>query len=156
MLRCATVPLQTVVNLILSRFNCSLPHVEKRMHIWSFEFRAIDLNVPITHTTIHCKLKLCKTKVYLTHRHIKMRTENSCVGVLEAASGSSSMVHAIVLTINSIFLILHIVFCSRKTGKRAKRFTRQNSGWAARRQPWQIKISYINLQNLSKNYFNCT
>ena len=95
----------------------------------------MDLNVPITHTMIHCKLKLCKTKVYLSHRHIKIRIENSYVGVLEAASDSGSMVHAIVLTINSIFLILQIVFSPHKTGKRAKGFSRQNSGWAVRRQP---------------------
>ena len=95
----------------------------------------MDLNVPITHTMIHCKLKLYKTKVYLTHRHIKIRIENSYVGVLEGASDSGSMVHAIVLTINSIFLILQIVLSPHKTGKRAKGFSRQNSGWAVWRQP---------------------
>ena len=103
MLQCVTVALRTLVNLILSRFNCSLPHVEKGMYIWSFGLRAMDLNIPISHTIIHCKLKLYKTKVYLTHRHIKIRIENSYVGVLEAAFDSGSMVHAIVLTINSIF-----------------------------------------------------
>ena len=70
----------------------------------------MDLNVPITHTMIHCKLKLYKTKVYLTHRHIKIRIENSYVGVLEGASDSGSMVHAIVLTINSIFLFFASCF----------------------------------------------
>ena len=95
----------------------------------------MDLSVPITHTMIHYKLKLCKTKVCLTHRYIKTRIENSYAVVLAAASDSGSMVHAIVLTINPIFLILRIVFCTHKTGKRAKGFSRQNSGWAVRRQP---------------------
>ena len=95
----------------------------------------MDLSVPITHTMIHCKLKLYKTKVYLTHRHIKIRIENSYAGVLEAASDSGSMVHPIVLTINPIFLIFRFVFCTHKTGKRAKGFSRQSCGWAVRRQP---------------------
>ena len=95
----------------------------------------MDSNVPIAHTMIHCKLKLYKTKVYLTLRQIKIRIENSYVGVLDGASGSGSMVHAIVLTINSVFLNLRIVFWTHKTGKRAKGFSRQNSGWAVWRQP---------------------
>ena len=85
----------------------------------------MDLNVPITHTMIHCKLKLYKTKIYLTNRHVEKRIENSYAGVLEGASDSGSMVHAIVLTINSIFFILFIMFCNHKTGKRAKGFSRQ-------------------------------
>ena len=80
----------------------------------------MDLSVPVTHTKIHCKLKSYKTKVYLTYRTIKVRIKNSYVGVLEAASDSGSMVHAIFLTINSVFLIFRIVFCTHKIGKRAK------------------------------------
>ena len=95
----------------------------------------MDLSEPITHTMIHCKLKLYKTKVYLTHRHIQIRIENSYTGVLEAVSDLGSMVHAIVLTINPIFLIFRFMFCTHKTGKRAKKFSRQSSGRAARRQP---------------------
>ena len=84
----------------------------------------MDLSVPVTHTKIHCKLKSYKTKVYLTYRPIKVRIENSYVGVLEAASDSSSMAHAIFLTISSVFLIFRIVFCTLKIGKRAKGFPR--------------------------------
>lgn len=65
----------------------------------------MDLNVPITHAMIHWKLKLYKTKFYLTHTPIKIRTEISYVRVLEAESELGSMVHAIFLTINSILLI---------------------------------------------------
>ena len=79
----------------------------------------MDLSVPVTHTKIHCKLKSYKTKVYLTYRTIKVRIKNSYVGVLEAASDSGSMVHAIVLTISSVFLIFRIVFCTHKTGKKS-------------------------------------
>ena len=68
----------------------------------------MDLSVPIAHNMIHCKFKLCKTKVCLTHRHINIRIENSYAGVLEAASDSGSTVHAVVLTISSTFLILRI------------------------------------------------
>ena len=60
----------------------------------------MDLSIPVTHTKIHCKFKSYKTKVYLTYRPIKKRIE---VGALEAASDSGSMVHAIFLTINSVF-----------------------------------------------------
>ena len=84
----------------------------------------MDLSVPVTHTKIHCKLKSHKIKVYLTYRPIKIRIENSYVGVLEAASDSSSMAHAIFLTISSVFLIFRIVFCTLKIGKRAKGFPR--------------------------------
>ena len=88
----------------------------------------MDLSVPIAHTMNHCKFKLYKTKVYLIHRHINIRIENSYTGVLEAASDSGSMVHAVVLTINSTFLILRIVFSTHKTGKRAQGYSQQNSG----------------------------
>ena len=75
----------------------------------------------------------------MTHRHIKITIENSYVGVLEAAPDSDSMLHAIVFTINSNVLILRIVFWTHKTGKRAKGFSRQNSGWAVRWQPDRSK-----------------
>ena len=80
----------------------------------------MDLSIPVTHTKIHCKFKSYKTKVYLTYRPIKIRIE---VGALEAASDSGSMVHAIFVTINSVFLNFHIVFCTHKIGKRAKGFS---------------------------------
>ena len=82
------------------------------------------VSVPVTHTKIHCKLISGKTKVYLTYRTIKVRIEYSYAGVLEAASDSGSMVHAVFLTINSVFLIFRIVFCTHKIGKRAKGFPR--------------------------------
>ena len=84
----------------------------------------MDLSVPVTHTKIHCKLKSYKTKVYLTYGPINVRIENSYVGVLEPASDSGSMVQAIILTINSAFLIFRIVFCTHKIEKRAKGFHR--------------------------------
>ena len=55
----------------------------------------MDLNVPVTHTKIHCKVKSYKNKVYLTYRPIKVRMENTYVGTLEAVFDSGSMVHAI-------------------------------------------------------------
>ena len=55
---------------------------------------------------------------------MKVRIEYSYVGVLEAASDSGSMAHAIFLTINSVFVIFSIVFCTHKIGKRAKGFLR--------------------------------
>ena len=72
----------------------------------------MNLSVPVTHTRIHCKLRL-----YKTHRPIKIRIENSYAWVLEAASDSGSMVHVLFLTINSIFLIFRIVLCTHKPGK---------------------------------------
>ena len=72
----------------------------------------MDLSVPVTHIRIHCKLKSYKTKVYLTYRPMKVRIEYSYAGVLEAASDSGSMAHAIFLTINLVFLIFRIVFCT--------------------------------------------
>ena len=84
----------------------------------------MDLSVPVTHTKIHCKLKSYKTKVYLTYRPIKVRIENTYVGALEAASDSASMVRATFLTINSVFLIFRIVFCTHKIEKRTKGFPR--------------------------------
>ena len=81
----------------------------------------MDLSIPVTHTKIQCKFRSYKTKVYLTYRPIKVRIE---VGALETASNSASMLHAIFLTINSVFLIFHIVFCTHKIGKRAKEFPR--------------------------------
>ena len=101
----------------------------------------MNLNVPVTLTKIHCKLKSYKTKVYLTYRPIKVRIENSYVDVLEAASDSGSMIHAIFLIINSVFLIFRLVFCTHKIGKGAQRFPRQNSGWAVMVQPLRIKTS---------------
>ena len=95
----------------------------------------MDFKGPVTHTTIHCKLKLCKTKVYLTHRPNKIRIGNPYAEVLEAASDSGFMVHAIFLTINSVCLIFRIVFCTHKIEKRTKRFPWQNPGWAVRGQP---------------------
>ena len=95
----------------------------------------MDLSVPVSHTKIHCKLKSYKTKVYLTYRPIKVRIENCYVGVQEAASDSCSMADAKFLTVNFFFLIFRIVFCTHKTGKRAKGFSRQNSGFAVRGQP---------------------
>ena len=82
----------------------------------------MDFKVPVTHTTIHCKLKLCKTKVYLTHRPNKIRIGNPYAEVLEAASDSGFMVHAIFLTINSVCLIFRIVFCTHKIEKRTRDF----------------------------------
>ena len=84
----------------------------------------MDLSVPVTHTKIHCKLKSYKTKVYLTCGPINVRIENSYVGVLEPASDTGSMVQAIILTINSVFLIFLIVFCTHKIEKKAKGFHR--------------------------------
>ena len=81
----------------------------------------MDLNIPVIHTKIHCKFKSYKTKAYLTYRPIKVGIE---VGSLEAASDSGSMVNAIFLAINSVFLIFRIVFCTHKIGKRAKEFPR--------------------------------
>ena len=78
------------------------------MYICPFELQAMDLNVPVTHTKIHCKLNSCKTKVYLTPRPIRIRIENSYFGVLEAGSNSGSMVHAIFLTINSVFFLFFV------------------------------------------------
>ena len=95
----------------------------------------MELGVPVTHTAIHCKLKTYKTKVYLTYRLIKVRIENSYIGVQEAVSNSGSMADATFLTVNFFFLIFRIVFCTDKTGKRAKVFSRQNSGFAVRGQP---------------------
>ena len=55
---------------------------------------------------------------------MKVRIEYSYVGVLKAASDSGSMAHAIFLTINSVFLIFRIVFCTHKIGKITKGFPR--------------------------------
>ena len=63
----------------------------------------MELGVPVTHTAIHCKLKTYKTKVYLTYRLIKVRIENSCVGVEEVVSDSGSVADATFLTINFFF-----------------------------------------------------
>ena len=94
----------------------------------------MELGVPVTHTAIHCKLKTYKTKVYLTYRLIKVRIENSYIRVQEAASNSGSMADATFLTVN-FFLLFRIVFCTDKTGKRAKVFSRQSSGFVVRGQP---------------------
>ena len=83
-------------------------------------------------TKIDCNFKLYKTKDYLTHRLVKIRIENSYVGILEAASDSGSLIHAIFLTVNSVSLIFCIVFCTHKIVKRAKGFPWQNSGWAVK------------------------
>ena len=67
----------------------------------------MDLSVPVTHTRIHSKLKLYKTKVYLTHRPVKKRIETSYIWILEAAFDSGSMVPAIFLAKKDLLLYLN-------------------------------------------------